>query len=82
MTGAAPSLRFGTAEQLAVLVDMEDAVRAEIALHLERRKLWFPNDLLPADATLDAAADAEIKAMREAARGIPTSPAWGWRSIC
>ena len=71
MTGAAPSLRFGTAEQLAVLVDMEDAVRAEIALHLERRKLWFPNDLLPADATLDAAADAEIKAMREAARGIP-----------
>lgn len=71
MTGAAPGLSFGTSEQLAVLVDMEDAVRGEIALHLERRKLWFPNDLLPADATLDAAADAEIKSMREAARGIP-----------
>lgn len=71
MTGVAPHLRFGTAEQLAVLVDMEDAVRAEIALHLERRKLWFPNDLLPADATLGADADAAVCEMREAARGIP-----------
>lgn len=71
MTGAAPSLGFGTAEQLAVLRDMEGAVEAEIELHLQRRKLWFPNDLSPADATLGEDADDTLREMRAAARDIP-----------
>jgi acyl-[acyl-carrier-protein] desaturase len=50
-------------------VALEPYVRAQTATHLERRNLWFPNDLQPADAaTTDA---AELEALRAAARGLP-----------
>jgi acyl-[acyl-carrier-protein] desaturase len=71
MTGPVPQVRFGTPDQIEVLVAMEDLVREEMANHLAKRKLWFPNDLLPADAEVAAGAEAEIRRLRDAARGIP-----------
>lgn len=71
MTGAAPPFRFGTPDQIEVLVAMEDFVRAEMERHKARRKLWFPNDLIPAHASMTEAQEAELRRMREAARGIP-----------
>lgn len=63
--------RFGTPDQIEVLVDLEGFVREQTAQHLARRKLWFPNELMPADADMDAADDAELFKVRDAARGLP-----------
>ena len=71
MSAQARSARFGTPDQIEALVAVEDAVEQLTAQHLERRKLWFPNDLMPADANLDAAADGEVARIRDAARGLP-----------
>lgn len=71
MTGLVPPVRFGTPDQIEVLVAMEPFVRAEMAEHVARRKLWFPNDLMPADAEMTDAAEAELRRLRDAARGIP-----------
>ncbi|MGB0954454.1 MAG: acyl-ACP desaturase [Panacagrimonas sp.] len=65
--------RFGTAQQLEVLADMEPAVRREMEVHKGRRKLWFPNDHLPADAEIAPEWDAELARVRQAARGLPDS---------
>lgn len=62
---------FGTAEQLDVLLAMEPVVQHEMEQHIARRKLWFPNDHLPADATLGEAHDAVLTELRENARGLP-----------
>lgn len=71
MAGLARTARYGTAEQIEVLLDLESVVSEEMALHTQRRKLWFPNDLIPADAEQTADQDARIAEMREAARGLP-----------
>ncbi|SEQ91273.1 acyl-[acyl-carrier-protein] desaturase [Solimonas aquatica] len=71
MSGAARFAQCGTPEQLEVLHDVEGDVAAEMQAHTERRKLWFPNDLIPADAEQTAEAEAEIARMRDAARGLP-----------
>lgn len=71
MSATARSALFGTPDQIEALVAVEDAVEQQTAIHLERRRLWFPNDLMPADANLDAAADAELGRIRDAARGLP-----------
>ena len=63
--------RFGTPPQLEVLVALEPAVRRETETHKARRKLWFPNDLMSADADASPERDAEINRMRDAARGLP-----------
>ena len=63
--------RFGTPHQVEVLIAAEPAVQREMDDHLARRKLWFPNDLMPADARLDAAYDESLAAIRKNARGIP-----------
>lgn len=69
MNSAASRPSFGTPDQIAVMVDLEEFVKEQTAQHLEARNLWFPNDLLPADAEHDdRAANAEL---REAARGLP-----------
>ncbi len=67
----AEKTRFGTPDQIEALVAMEPFVREQIAAHLARRKLWFPNEHLPADADAPPEADAELLKIREAARGLP-----------
>lgn len=59
------------AQQYAVLAALEDFVRAEIDAHITRRKLWFPNELLPADADNGEAVEAELLEVRRAARDLP-----------
>jgi acyl-[acyl-carrier-protein] desaturase len=71
MGSAAPLTTFGTADQLEVMVDLEAFVERRIAQHLETRKLWFPNELLAADADETEAAKADLEQVREAARGLP-----------
>ena len=68
-SAAQHSLTFGTPDQIEILVAMEPYVRQEIAGHLERRNLWFPNDLLPADA--ETADPNAVEALRADARGLP-----------
>jgi acyl-[acyl-carrier-protein] desaturase len=70
MGSAAPRQVFGTPDQTAVLVDLESFVKQETLDHLERRNLWFPNDLNSADAGKDEV-ERELAEMREAARGLP-----------
>jgi len=71
MSGLALPARFGTPDQIEALVAIEPVVAEQMALHVQKRRLWFPNDVMPADATLDAAADAELARIRDAARGLP-----------
>jgi acyl-[acyl-carrier-protein] desaturase len=58
-------------DQIEILASIEDVVAQQMELHVERRRLWFPNELMPADAHLDATADNEITRIRDAARGLP-----------
>jgi acyl-[acyl-carrier-protein] desaturase len=71
MRSAASQVSFGTPVQTEVLVAMEPFVRQQTAEHLERRKLWFPNDLLSADADGGQACERDLAQVREAARGLP-----------
>jgi acyl-[acyl-carrier-protein] desaturase len=67
----ASRIRFGTPHQLEVLSAMEGFIRKQIEAHLSRRKLWFPNELSPADA--GAEDEALLTRVREAAKGIPAA---------
>ena len=71
MATPASRLRFGTAHQLEVLQAMEGFIRKQIDAHKERRKLWMPNELSPADA--GAEDEALLTRIREAAKGIPAA---------
>lgn len=71
MGSAAPHQTFGTPQQTAVMIDLQPFVEQQTAEHLERRKLWFPNDLLSADANDVEANEADHAEVREAARGLP-----------
>ncbi|HUR40314.1 MAG TPA: acyl-ACP desaturase [Verrucomicrobiae bacterium] len=71
MATPASHLRFGTPHQLEVLGAMESFVRGQTRAHLERRKLWMPNELSPADAGGED--DAQLARVRELARGLPAS---------
>lgn len=64
-------VRFGTPEQIEVLRGIEPAVVAEIEAHIARRRLWFPDDLMPADAEGAEQRLESEREMREAARGLP-----------
>jgi len=59
--------------QREVLNALAPAVTAFTQRHLDSRKLWMPSDLLPAHEQTDAEHDAEIKALRQRARGLPDS---------
>ncbi len=69
--GAAPGLHLGTAEQVEVLASMEPVVKQEMDAHIERRNLWFPNELVNADAESTAEWEQELTQMRVAARDLP-----------
>ena len=71
MGSAAPQASFGTPSQVEVLLALEPFVRQQTAEHLERRKLWFPNDLFSADAQETEQAQQELLKVRADARGLP-----------
>lgn len=56
-------------EQLEILAGMEPFVEQQMAAHLERRKLWMPDDLLSSEEGEQA--DEQLRDTREAARGLP-----------
>lgn len=70
---AAPPLRHGLAQQIEVLTAIEPVVAAEMGDHLARRKLWFPNDLTPADADGGEAQEQIHRDIQRNARGLPDS---------
>lgn len=63
--------RFGTKAQIEVLDSIAPAVVREMEAHESRRNLWFPNDLMPADAQLAEEREQDILEMRKAARDLP-----------
>jgi acyl-[acyl-carrier-protein] desaturase len=71
MATLASRIRFGTPHQLEVLGAMESFIRKQIEAHLSRRKLWFPNELSPADP--GAEDEALLTRLRELAKGIPAA---------
>jgi len=71
MATLASRIRFGTPHQLEVLQAMEGFIRKQIEAHKQRRKLWMPNELSPADA--GAEDDALTTRMRDLAKGIPAA---------
>ena len=73
MATVASRLPFGTPHQIEVLRAAEGFVRKQIEAHLSRRKLWFPNELQPADSGSTPEDDVLVSRMREAARGIPAA---------
>ncbi|MGH8482426.1 MAG: acyl-ACP desaturase [Nevskiaceae bacterium] len=71
MATLASRISFGTPRQLEVLGAMEAFIRKQIEAHRERRKLWFPNELQPADAGTED--EALMTRLRDAAKGIPAA---------
>lgn len=71
MSAVLSSTRFGTPDQVEVLISLESLVREQIERHRGGRNLWFPNDLTNADAEMSAENEAELLRTREAARGLP-----------
>jgi acyl-[acyl-carrier-protein] desaturase len=71
MGGLATHGMFGSPDQIEVLVALEPFVAQQTEAHLGRRNLWFPNELMPADATAGAEHDRELEALRARARGLP-----------
>ena len=69
---AAPS-RLGTPHQIEILAAVEPFIKQEIEAHLARRKLWFPNDLQPANADNSVEDEALVARLREMARGLPAA---------
>lgn len=63
--------RFGTTAQIEVLNALAPVVVRETETHIAKRKLWYPNDLVPADAQEPAEREQEVAKMREAARDLP-----------
>jgi acyl-[acyl-carrier-protein] desaturase len=71
MATPAEQIRFGTPDQIETLVALAPYVREQTSLHQGRRTLWFPNDLQPADDQNTEEQEAELRQMREDARGLP-----------
>jgi len=73
MATVASRLRFGTPHQIEVLGSVEAFIRKQIEAHRGRRKLWFPNELQPADAASSAEDEARLASLREAAKALPAA---------
>jgi acyl-[acyl-carrier-protein] desaturase len=57
--------------QAEVLAEVEPQVEKLMQRHLDTRKLWFPNDFLPADEVMTQAQEDDLKSLPERARGMP-----------
>lgn len=67
---AEPTLESETSSKAEVLEELSPVVEELMKDHVEKRKLWFPNDFLPADEQMSDDEEKKIKALRERARGI------------
>jgi acyl-[acyl-carrier-protein] desaturase len=65
-----PTLESETISKAEVLESLSPAVAELMKEHTEKRKLWFPNDFLPADEQMSDDEQRRAKALRERARGI------------
>ena len=54
-----------------VLGSLASVVEELMKDHLEKRKLWFPSDFLPADEQMSDDQEAKARSLRERAKGIP-----------
>lgn len=54
-----------------MLASLEPLVERNMARHLESRKLWMPNDLIPADEQMTEEQLRELRELPDRARGIP-----------
>ncbi len=59
--------------KVEVLSHLETKVKEWIENHVEKRKLWFSSDFLPAEEKTDEDHDSVIKKLRERARGLKDS---------
>lgn len=59
--------------QREVLNALEAEVRGFMDRHRDSRKLWMPNDLMPANEQGDPVLDENLARLRERARGLPDS---------
>lgn len=71
MGAVAPAAGLSIPGQVEVLRSMEPAVLEEMQAHKDRRNLWFPNDLVQADAETTADWDEQLREVRLAARELP-----------
>ncbi len=71
MASVAGRPSFFNPVQRDVLEALEPFVTARTQAHLDRRKLWFPNELMSAGADAAVPVDTELQQLRDAARGLP-----------
>ena len=57
--------------QREILTALETQVRGFMDRHIESRKLWMPNDLMPANEKSDPRLDQELAELRQRAKGLP-----------
>jgi len=57
-------------EKTEVLQEIEPTVKSLMETHKEKRNLWFPNDLLPADEQMDDDTERRTEKLRDRARSI------------
>jgi acyl-[acyl-carrier-protein] desaturase len=64
------SLQTETAEKTEVLSYLEGNVKEWIKDHIEKRKLWFSSDFLPADEKMNDDQETNNKILRDRSRGV------------
>ncbi|MFZ1518944.1 MAG: acyl-ACP desaturase [Ignavibacteriaceae bacterium] len=64
------SLQTETAEKTEVLSYLESNVKEWIKDHIEKRKLWFSSDFLPADEKMNDDQETNNKILRDRSRGV------------
>jgi acyl-[acyl-carrier-protein] desaturase len=64
------SLKSSFAHQTEVLKHLEEKVKFWMKEHIDKRKLWFSSDFLPADEKTNDDQENNIKRLRDRTRGI------------
>ncbi|MFZ1282442.1 MAG: acyl-ACP desaturase, partial [Ignavibacteriaceae bacterium] len=64
------TLQTETAEKTEVLSYLESNVKEWIKDHIEKRKLWFSSDFLPADEKMNDDQETNNKILRDRSRGV------------
>ena len=64
------SLQTETANKTEVLNQLEGKVKEWMEDHVDKRKLWFSSDFLPADEKMNDDQEANNKILRDRSRGV------------